>query len=57
MSLGDAGSDKVFLQLAGYGIAMGNAKADVQACADFVTHHVDSDGLAYALDLIQAPDR
>lgn len=52
MSIGDAGSDKVFLQAAGIGIAMGNASDDVKACADYVTHHVDNNGLANALELL-----
>ncbi len=52
MSIGDAGSDKVFLQAAGIGIAMGNASDDVKACADYVTYHVDDNGLANALELL-----
>ena len=52
LSLGDAGSDKVFLAEAGLGIAMGNAAADVQAKADYITGHVDQQGLAQALDAV-----
>lgn len=51
MSLGDAGSDQVFLSLAGLGIAMGNANDQVKSSADFVTSHVDHNGLAQVLSL------
>ncbi len=54
LSLGDAGSDKVFLQEAGIGIAMGNAVDAVQASANYVTAHVDHSGLALALDAVVA---
>lgn len=49
MSFGDAQSDMVFLQQAGTGVAMGNAKDEVKACANFVTRAVWDDGIAYAL--------
>lgn len=49
MAFGDAGSDKVFLQRAGLGVAMGNAAADVQACADVVCPSSDQNGVALAL--------
>lgn len=52
MSIGDGGSDKTFLQKSGIGIAMGNAREDVKLAADFVTRHVDDDGLAFALELL-----
>lgn len=51
MSFGDAGSDQVFLSLAGIGIAMGNANAEVKRSADFVTSHVDNQGLIQVLEL------
>jgi len=50
MAFGDAGSDKVFLQRAGLGVAMGNAAADVQACADVICPSSDENGVALALD-------
>lgn len=50
MSFGDAQSDKQFLTLAGFGIAMGNAAQDVQAVARFTTKAVWDNGIAYALD-------
>ncbi|MCV6622966.1 MAG: HAD-IIB family hydrolase [Cellvibrionaceae bacterium] len=49
MAFGDAGSDKVFLRRAGLGVAMGNAAADVQACADVVCPSSDENGVALAL--------
>lgn len=49
MSFGDAQSDKVFLQKAGLGIAMGNANEDVKLCANYITRAVWDDGVAYAL--------
>lgn len=49
MAFGDAGSDIPFLQLAGVGVAMGNAEPHVQAAADWVTLSVDEDGVAHAL--------
>ncbi len=52
MSFGDAQSDMVFLQRAGFGIAMGNASQDVQSVARFVTKPVWEDGVAYAISRI-----
>jgi len=52
MAFGDAGSDMVFLRLAGVGVAMGNAEAHVQAAADWVTLSVAEDGVAHALKLL-----
>lgn len=49
MAFGDAGSDKVFLQRAGVGVAMGSATADVQACADYLCPSSDEEGVAKAL--------
>lgn len=53
-SFGDSHSDKVFLELAGVGVAMGNAPEDVQEVARFITKAAWEDGAAYALSrLIQ----
>lgn len=52
LSLGDAHSDKVFLQKAGVGIAMGQAKPEIKAAANLVTKPVWEDGVAYALSRI-----
>lgn len=49
-SFGDSHSDKIFLELAGVGVAMGNACADVKAVARFTTKASWDDGVAYALE-------
>lgn len=49
MAFGDGGNDVAMLQYAGTGVAMGNAKEDVQCEANYVTRCVDEDGIEYAL--------
>ena len=49
MAFGDGGNDIGMLRHAGIGIAMGNAKDDVKAAADYVTDSVDEDGIFKAL--------
>lgn len=49
MAFGDGGNDISMLRHAGIGIAMGNAKDDVKAVADYVTDSVDEDGIMNAL--------
>ena len=49
MAFGDGGNDIGMLRHAGVGIAMGNAKDDVKASADYVTTSVDEDGIFKAL--------
>ncbi len=49
MAFGDGENDKDMLRKAGYGIAMGNAKSNVQKYADFVTKEVDEGGIDFAL--------
>lgn len=49
MAFGDGGNDVSMLRHAGIGIAMGNAKDDVKAIADYVTASVDEDGVMKAL--------
>lgn len=49
MAFGDGDNDMEMLQLVGIGVAMGNASEKVKAAADYVTDHVDRDGLAKAL--------
>lgn len=49
MAFGDGGNDISMLRHAGIGIAMENAKEDVQAAANYVTTSVDNDGIANAL--------
>lgn len=48
-AFGDGENDIDMLRLAGVGVAMGNAGPDVKAQADYVTGHIDQDGLAKAL--------
>jgi Cof subfamily protein (haloacid dehalogenase superfamily) len=50
VAFGDAQSDKVFLELAGIGVAMGNAADDVKQVADLVTAPVWDDGVALVLE-------
>lgn len=49
-AFGDGGNDIEMLRAAGVGVAMGNAGAEVQAAADYVTAAVDEDGIAIALE-------
>lgn len=49
IAFGDAESDMDFLQMAGIGVAMGNANDNVKAVADWVTKTADEAGVAYAL--------
>lgn len=49
MAIGDGGNDISMLQHAQIGVAMGNARKEVQAMADFVTKSVDDGGISYAL--------
>ena len=48
--IGDNFNDRDMLEYAGLGIAMGNAPAEVQACADVVTAGNDEDGVARAIE-------
>lgn len=49
IAFGDAENDREMLQLAGIGVAMGNALPQVKACADYVTDAVEDNGIVYAL--------
>jgi Cof subfamily protein (haloacid dehalogenase superfamily) len=49
LAVGDGHNDMEMLEWAGWGVAMGNAPADVQAVADEVGPHVDDDGAAQVL--------
>ena len=49
IAFGDGQNDIGMLQLAGIGVAMGNALDEVKAAADYVTDTVEADGLAHAL--------
>lgn len=50
ISFGDAQSDKIFLEMAGIGVAMGNAAEDVVSVADLQTLPVWEDGVAEVLE-------
>ncbi|PPE06028.1 Cof-type HAD-IIB family hydrolase [Williamsoniiplasma lucivorax] len=50
MAIGDGQNDMSMIQYAGVGVAMGNAKPEVQNVADFVTKTNDEDGIVHALE-------
>lgn len=49
MAIGDGRRDFSMIQLAGLGIAMGNAQDSIKACADYITESNDKDGVALAV--------
>lgn len=49
MAFGDGENDEEMLSFAHIGIAMGNAKNSVKQKADYVTSHIDEDGIYKAL--------
>lgn len=49
MAFGDGENDMDMLCYAGIGVAMGNAEKEVMKCADYITGHVDADGVENAL--------
>ena len=49
MAFGDGGNDISMLKYVGTGIAMGNAKDNVKAIADYITDSVQADGIVSAL--------
>lgn len=48
MAFGDGGNDISILHAAGIGVAMGNAADTVKAAANYVTTHIDDNGIANA---------
>lgn len=50
IAIGDGVCDFSMLQLAGLGIAMGNAQDSVKACADIVTTSNEEDGVSIAVE-------
>lgn len=50
IAIGDGAADINMIQMAGTGIAMGNATEDVRRCADFTTLSNDEDGAALAIE-------
>lgn len=49
LAIGDGRRDFSMLQLAGFGVAMGNAQDSIKACADYITESNDNDGVAAAI--------
>jgi len=49
IAIGDGTNDIPLLSLAGLGVAMGNAPAEVKAAADYITLDIDHGGLATAI--------
>ncbi|MFI3283976.1 MAG: HAD family hydrolase [Erysipelotrichaceae bacterium] len=47
-AFGDGGNDVEMMEVAGYGIAMGNGKPHLKEVADYVTKNIDEDGLYHA---------
>ena len=54
VAIGDGENDIALLRLVGLGIAMGNATLSVQAAADWVTDTNNRDGVALAIERLQA---
>ena len=53
IAFGDGENDMGMLELAGIGVAMGNAEEQVRKIADYVTSDIDEDGLEKALKHFQ----
>lgn len=53
IAFGDSDNDLEMLGFAGIGVAMGNAVDCVKAAADYVTAHIDEDGLFKALQYFE----
>lgn len=49
IAFGDASNDIGMLKMAGLGICMGNGTKEAKEAADFVTKHIDEDGIYFAL--------
>ena len=54
IAIGDMDNDIAMLQMAAFGIAMGNAPSNVQAEADWVTDTNNRDGVAVAIEKLRA---
>ncbi len=50
MAFGDGGNDISIVKKAGVGVAMGNAGDNLKAVADYITTHVDREGVKKALE-------
>lgn len=49
MTIGDQNNDQTMIDMAGIGVAMGNAVEEIQQSADYVTDTNDNDGVAKAI--------
>jgi len=49
VGVGDGGNDMALVQMAGLGVAMGNATDELKAASDFVVRDNDHDGCAEAV--------
>ena len=49
MAFGDGGNDNTMIARAGIGIAMGNANEKTKLIADYITDHIDENGVSNAL--------
>ena len=56
VAIGDGVCDVAMIQMAGFGVAMGNAQDSVKACADYVTLTNDEDGVALAVENVFLSD-
>lgn len=52
LAIGDGAADINMIQMAGTGVAMGNANEVVKRCADYTTLSNDEDGLAVAIEKV-----
>jgi len=50
IAIGNGVCDVTMIQLAGFGVAMSNAKESVKACADYVTESNDKNGVALVIE-------
>ncbi|MDR1407875.1 MAG: Cof-type HAD-IIB family hydrolase [Tannerella sp.] len=50
MAVGDGVCDVTMIQMAGFGVAMGNARISVRRCADYVTGTNDGEGVAAVVE-------
>jgi Cof subfamily protein (haloacid dehalogenase superfamily) len=50
IAIGDGVCDVTMIQLAGLGVAMGNAQDSVKACADYITDSNEEDGVAAVVE-------
>ena len=50
IGIGDSTNDLDMIRSCGLGIAMGNANEEVRRAADWVTAHIDEDGIWHAFE-------